>query len=78
MQIAVSPAILKNAIADLEKLDCHLWAFGWPDAFAQHKADAGEVLKRPWLYKPRRQAVRLEKNRDKPPRLQRRPKSSRD
>lgn len=51
-QIPVSPTIFADAIADLEKIDTHLYALAWPEAYSLHKADLDETLKREWRYKP--------------------------
>jgi hypothetical protein len=75
-KIPVSPTILADAIHDLEKLDCHIFAFAWPRQYAKHKADVDEVLKRAWRYKPPPQAGRQRKNRDKVPAHRRRQKAS--
>jgi hypothetical protein len=63
--ILISPTILADAIADLEKLDCHVYAFVWPERYAKHKASLDNVLNHAWRYKLPSPIRRQQKTRGK-------------
>ncbi len=66
-RIPVSPTILADAIADLEKLDCHIFAFAWPEQYKRHRDTLDHVLHCAWRYKPPPQGRHQQKTRDKGP-----------
>ncbi len=76
INLPISRHIFEAAMADLNKIDCHLLVFAWPKKFS-HLAEVHEALARAWLYKPPPQGGRPQRTQNKPQARKHPPKSSR-
>jgi hypothetical protein len=71
-EMRITPSLLDDASADLEKIDAHLMMLAWKDVLPAPALEAfGERMKRAWRYKPPTLKGRQSKTRDKPPKRKR-------